>query len=298
MKFSHRIAMRSDDPLWRDIESAGVPIDRSGSSLIWAANVTEDDPAWPEVRRILRDRPEFEVAKTIYTKGELDAAEWLQMSALGHHGYPQPAGDFGYKDRTYDVAEHCPICGIGAMQKAPFRLHAEPKARNSQFVQLNWVFDEFFVRSNARQGLESAGISGLAFVPPVLHKNDRPSAEVAQMQVATILPAALDTNGLAPVTCKAKNEEWRPDDPLRPAELSGAPYCGRVKYHAFHRGPLRFERAAFEGAPDVVKSHEYFGSGGAASRWVLVSQRFRQVVRKAKWRGLSFEPVELIGART
>lgn len=297
MKFNHRIAMSSDDPLWRHIKAAGVPIDRDSSSLIWVANVMEDDPAWPEVRRIVAGRPEFLLAKTLYSKGELDAAEWLLMSAQGHHGYPQPANDFGYIDRTYDVADHCPICGIGAVQKAPFRLQAEPKARNSQFVQLNWVYDEFFVRSDARQGLESAGMSGLVFVPPVLHKSDRPSAEVAQMRIATILPPALDTSELPPVTCKARNEEWRPGARLRDAELAGAPYCGRVKHHALYRGPLRFERAAFEGAPELVKSREYFGSSGVASRWVLVSQRFRQVVHNAKWRGLAFEPVELVGTR-
>ena len=77
------------------------------------------------------------------------------------------------------------------------------------------------------------------------------------------------------------------------AERRGDPYCGRVKYHLKHRGPLRFEHTALAGAPDVVKTHEWFGSGGQAFRLVLVSQRFRQAVLKAKWRGLYFEPVEL-----
>jgi hypothetical protein len=46
---------------------------------------------------------------------------------------------------------------------------------------------------------------------------------------------------------------------------------------------------------DVVKSHEWFGSGASAHRLGLVSQRFRRAVATAKWRGVSFEPVELVG---
>ena len=293
MKINHRIALRSDDPFWGDIKSLGVSIDRN-SCGIWVANVTEDDPAWSNVRPLLSDRPCCELVSNIFTKRELEEAEWLQMDALGHHGYPQPEQDFGYIERTYDVAEYCPLCGIGRIQKAPFRLRAEPKAPRSQFVQLNWVFDEFFVRSEARQGLVSASISGIAFLSPVLHKSDRPSAKIVQMQVTTVLPSALDTNGLAQVTCKPENEEWCLGVPLRDTVLGNAGFCGRVKYDFEHRGPLRFDRTAFEGAPDVVKSHEWFGRGKAASRLVLVSQRFRQVVCGAKWRGLSFEPIELI----
>jgi len=43
-----------------------------------------------------------------------------------------------------------------------------------------------------------------------------------------------------------------------------------------------------------VKTCEWFGSGGAASQIVIVSQRFHQLVNAQKWRGLAFEPIELI----
>jgi hypothetical protein len=46
--------------------------------------------------------------------------------------------------------------------------------------------------------------------------------------------------------------------------------------------------------PDVGRSHEWVGSGGSASQLVIVSQRFRQVVLEAKWRGVRFEPIELL----
>ena len=174
-------------------------------------------------------------------------------------------------------------------------MRAEFKASHSQFLQLNWVLDEFFLRDKARQGLRSAGITGIEDLAPVLHKKDRPSEQVVQMVVTTTLPPALDTTGLQSVTCKPRNEEWSPGRKGQSAEPARQPYCGRLKYAGMCKGPYRFARSAFVGAPDVVKSHEWFGSGGAAFRLVIVSQKFRQAVVAGKWRGVSFEPIELIG---
>jgi hypothetical protein len=166
---------------------------------------------------------------------------------------------------------------------------------HSQFLQLNWVFDEFFLRDESHGGLLEAEVTGFDPLAPVLHKKDRPSEQVTQMVVRTTLPPALDPAGLYKVTCKPRNEEWDPSLQLRTFDVEEWKYCGRVKYHPMHKGPLRFDRKAFTDAPDVVKSHEWFGSGGSAHRLVLVSQKFRRAVVSAKWRGVDFEPIELVG---
>lgn len=299
MKINHRIAKRYDDPFWREIERIGLRYERGSPDnelrlAISVLNVTEDDPRWPEVERLAIEHGEgTHFVANVFTKLELDAAEWLQLTALGHHGYPQPEDDFGYVQATYDVSGYCPTCGVGGVQRAPFRLRSEPKATHSQFVQLNWVFDEFFLRSAAREGLRRAGIRGIDFVTPLLHKKNQPSETLTQMVVQTTLPPALDAHGLQPVTCRPRNEEWNPAHPLAYQRLEGRPYCGSLKFHMMRRGPFRFHRSAFAIAPDVVKSHEWFGSGGAADRIVIVSQRFRQTVLAAKWRGVDFEPIEV-----
>lgn len=298
MRVNHHIVVRHDNPFWREIDHLGIDYVHGdpNNALGWAFSVldiTEDRPEWPDVERLIAEHDVGpHTFSNVFSKAELDAAEWLAMGASGHHGYPQPEDDFGFLDATYDLSTYCHICGIGGVQKAPFRFRAEPKASHSQFIQLNWVFDEFFLRAAAREGLAASGLTGWEFRPAVLHASHRPSALVEQMQVLAVLPSALDTVGVQPVTCKHKNEEWSPA--LRPtAELRGDLFCGRVKYHRRRRGPLRFDRRAFEGAPDVVKSAEWFGSGGQAFRVVLVTQRLRQVIQDAKWRGLYFEPVEL-----
>ena len=293
MKINHRISRHIDDPIWFELEAAGVAVDR-GSSTIAVANVTEDDPAWPRVQQILQADGRPDMIDNIFTDDELDAAEWLDVMALGHHGYPQPEKDLGYIEQTYDTATHCSECGIGGVQNNSFRLRAEPKARQSQFIQLNWVFDELFVRAAARKGLQSAGITGVSFMPAVLHKSGQASAEVMQMQVSHVLQPGLHTDELFQVTCKADNEEDATTTMQRHPNLPEPTYCGRVKYHRQNRGPLRIDCAAFKGAPDVVKSREWFGSGGNAFRLIMVSRKFRRLVRDANWRGLSFEPIELV----
>jgi hypothetical protein len=301
VKVSHRIATRHDDPFWREIERLGLDYERGNPDnvlgfAISVLNVTEDRPEWPEVECLIaRYGPGTHFVTNLFTEVELDRAEWLELSALRHHGYPQPEDGLGYRQATYDVSDYCPTCGIGGVQNAPFRLRAEPRASHSQFIQLNWVFDEFFLRAEASEGLRGAGITGIDSLAPVLHRKDRASEQMTQMVVKTTLPPALDSTGLQLVTCKPQNEEWHPGQQLRPSEPEGRPNCGRVKYHCMCKGPFRFSRKALEGAPDVVKSHEWFGSGASAHRLVIVSQRFRQAVVTAKWRGVSFEPIELVG---
>jgi hypothetical protein len=98
------------------------------------------------------------------------------------------------------------------------------------------------------------------------------------------------------VTCMPDNEEnYVPLAAAASSEGNPWPYCRQVRYHLRHRGPLRFDRGSFEGAPDIVKTQEWFGSGGQASRLVVASQKFRQAVVVAKWQGLVFQPIELIG---
>jgi len=294
LKVNHRIAGPGDDPFWLEIDYLGLGYERAGNCgrVDWhILNITEDQPQWPDVERLCayyeRDSG---LTTNLYTKRELDAAERLDISATGHQGYPKP--EDGYFKQTYDSTS-CERCGIHGAQVAPLRFSGEPKSKTIHFLQLHWVYDEFFVRHAARDVLRREGVTGVEFGPVLVNRKGEASQEASQMRVLHTLPPALDASGLQTVTCKRFNEEWRPHAPAASADSEDLPYCGRVKWGL--RGPLRFDRAALLDAPDVVKSHEWFGSGGSASQCVIVSQRFRQIVVAARWRGLRFEPIELVG---
>ena len=214
--------------------------------------------------------------------------QWYHIHATGHFGYPQP--EDSYAVSTYGDG-YCDRCGIGGAQCIPFRLRSEPKSRPSQFLQLNWVFDEFFVRPEVESALQGAAISGIGFGPVLRNKTGEQLPTVRQLKVSTVLPEALDHAILQPVTCKQDNEEGPPwYGGGKPRYAPDYPYCGRVKYH--WPDNLRFNVNAFADAPDVVKSFEWFGSGGAASRAVLVSERVIEVIEEHKWRGIKWTVVQ------
>ena len=68
-------------------------------------------------------------------------SDWYEVSARGHHGYPQPEDD--YQRMTYD--NWCPRCGAHGRQRGPFRVRHSTRAAHSHFLQPNWEFDVLFV---------------------------------------------------------------------------------------------------------------------------------------------------------
>jgi hypothetical protein len=212
------------------------------------------------------------------------------MNARGHHGYPQPEDD--YEKVVY--SNHCSRCGVHGNQIAPFRLKRSQRAQHSDFLQLNWVFDVFFVLPEVAAGLEAATVTGYAFGPALDHRTGGDLGNRVQLIIPTIIRCA-ETSRLPAVTCRPNNEESQFE------HFGGGekrynvttPYCGQVKYH-----PPTSLAVNLEGQydlPDVFQTAEWFGSGGSAHRETLVSERFVTLVRERNWRGLDFEKVQEIG---
>jgi len=135
MKIGHRYANRSDSDFFKALASLQLEIEGSdGMSIL---RITEDHELWPAVRELGERYCPIHQTFNEFTKAEIRRAEWLMLGSTGHFGYPQPEDGFGYLEATYDTTHYCRRCGIGAVQKAPFRFRAEPKAAHSQFMQLN-----------------------------------------------------------------------------------------------------------------------------------------------------------------
>ncbi len=292
MRIQHRLAMHEDNPLWPDIKNAGAKIDRNGS-YIWVCILDDEDPIWRTFKSDLLEEDGVVTSRAFYSEEERAVASYLVMFAQGHHGFPQPERDLGYIEDTYEMKGHCESCGIGGRQIAPFRIRKEFGARHSQFLQLNWVFDEFFIRNSVAEAFSKAGVNGVKWFAPVIHKSGAPSSETVQLAVEETLKPSLYTEGFQTVTCMPGNEEGTPIW-IGADKAEGNPYCGRIKYHPKPSEPLRFDASAFDSAQDIIKSAEWFGSGGNAFRLTLVSQKVYRLVKEAGWRGVEFEPVELL----
>jgi hypothetical protein len=219
---------------------------------------------------------------------------WYRIST-GQFGYPQPEDT--YLEETYDLSAACPTCEIGKKLKNAFRLSSEPKAKHSQFIGLNWVLDEVFVRDVVKSMFDDQGITGAEFTRPLRHKTGEPLETIYHLRVGTFLPAALRTEKLRKEKCEL------PDDPdmirfliANGSKLVKGPFCGATKFN-YPRSvgeEIAISASAFMSAPDLVRTHEWFGSASSAGRPILISQRVKDIIDRMKWRGLKVSRINVV----
>ncbi|MBA3461093.1 MAG: hypothetical protein H0T46_14105 [Deltaproteobacteria bacterium] len=187
----------------------------------------------------------------------------MEVSAW-HHGYPQPDQDgFGYLSATYDLAEWCESCGIGAKQKAPFQMKGEPRWGRRGVMQLNWIFGELFVTPEVgRHVFEPAGVSHRV----VLSTKGAELTSVVQLVIND--EVNIDCDGLPAEHCRR---------------------CGRTKYSVVSRG--RFPALRDTPSHPMVRTAQYFGSGASAFQSPLVNHAIARAASEANLRGWTLCPV-------
>ena len=221
---------------------------------------------------------------------------FFELFACGHHGYPQP--DDSYEKLVY--AQCCLRCGIHGNQSGPFRLGRSQRAPHSSFMQLNWVFDAFFVTREVAAGIRAAGISGVSFGPVLDHRSGNALGDRVQLLVSEVI-ACVEATDFSTVTCRPNNEESAVLAIVRSGMMGAGeprfppstPYCGGVKYHPPKKA-LAINPDALRNAPDIFQSGEWFGSGCSAHRTTLASERFVALVNERGWRGLEFRRAAMI----
>ena len=246
----------------------------------------EDNPRFSMMKEALREFDIDAQVGTVYDKEDIAKANWFYVTA-GEYQYPQPESDFGYLKATFNLDQYCQNCGIGKVQNAPFRLRTMPKQPNNQFWGLHWEHDAVFIRSMAKRTLESERVEGISFSKPVLHKKGLEVDDMWQIHIQTGIGAGVDRYNLQEETCEYISGEE--NNKLRAVKLIH--YCGRTKYNFPKRGGIILDESRFQGAPDIVRSTEWFGSGGMAFQLPIVSKRVKQIIEKNKFKGLSFMPI-------
>jgi hypothetical protein len=256
----HRLALSVDQTTQAELATFGIDVPLGFAGF----DVSESAIEWPAIQDWIRRRKPSDIARARFSEDEIRQAPWLTLQADLQQGYPQPReDDFGYLQATFDLSDYCPACGIGLQQKAPFQMKGEPRWGRWGILQLNWVFDEFFVKPDVWETVFKPHGVGER---PVENRSGRTLETVVQLVVDELIH--LDTSGLASETCTS---------------------CGRVKYLPITRSPI----VPLIGRPTghMVKSAEYFGSGASAYREVIVSQELGSTLRFAGITGASFVPV-------
>lgn len=243
----------------------------------------EDNPDFGKIKQEVSKLLDPQVIGTEYEKSDIKNAEWFIVNT-GEYQYPQPDKDFGYLKATFNLDNYCNLCGIGKVQNAEYRLKTIPKQPKDQFWGLHWDFDAIFVRQEAKNILEKERIKGIRYSNPVIHSKNMSIDGFYQLHIETILSSGFDNYNTKIITCKINNEE------NLNADLT-TQCCGRIKYHHPMIGGYLFDKSIFDSRFDIVNSGEYFGSGGSANRLQIVSKKFKDIVERNKFNGLSFIPV-------
>jgi hypothetical protein len=218
--------------------------------------------------------------------------KWYQVWT-GYFGYPQP--EDSYKTITYDPEEGCPRCGVGKKQIGEFRFRGTPKATRSDFFGLNWIWDQIFVRNPVRLELQNSNIKDIRFSSPILHKSGVQLSEVFQLHVDRVIDDLVETKQLDREVCEAISD---PEElsflEANRSRLATGPYCGETKYIAPRERRLQLKSSLLRDEYDIVKSGNWFGSGGAAGQLIFISDKINHLVDENKWRGIFMQEVDLI----
>lgn len=266
MEIVHHFGIRlSCDAERQEFADIGIDLqigDRVPSgSIITSFEIGEHDPRWKNAQRVAAKFQITQFARTQFVQSEFDAATSLCMFASSHRGYPEPSEKREFLAATFDLSDHCTKCGIGRRQIGPFQLRSAPVLKRS-IMQLNWIFDEYFVSHEVWNAVFEP--LGIGCWPVVLDRRGEEIGSVVQLRISNHADLNLDESNAA-----------------------ACPTCGRTKTRMNLRG---FCPEPVNVPAPIFKSTQFFGSDGAAFNRVLVSSPLYKEIKKARLRGAEFYP--------
>ena len=183
-----------------------------------------------------------------FTNKEMLSAEYCVVNRWNTFGFPMPDKNMGYLHNTYETKDMCGECGIGLVQKDDFRVMKTPKY---PFWGLEWIFDEFFVRTDLYEQLFKP--LGVGCRPLRMYKDD----SIIDSYVQLVIPVI--------------------DEPL---DLSTYEYqlCHKCSVKKYDPKPHGYFPLHEHPLPYIYKSREFFGDGFRAFRKIYVSVRLRDLM--------------------
>jgi hypothetical protein len=267
MKIIHKISFRADQVAKQRLASLGVEVRYLDGNLA-ILEIDEADKRWPNVLQVAEEYDPLHSVYTRFAKNELAGAKLLVLQPTWHCGYPMPDDDFGYRELTYDLSDYCSKCGVGFAQKAPFRMKGEPGWGKKHILQLNWVFDEYFAKPETWDHVFKP--FGIDKIPVLHHKRGQELRSVVQLKIDHIASSDLNTEGLPHERCDR---------------------CHRTKYHPHTRGMFPAFLGVVDESKAIFKTREYWGSGAAADKAIIINHSLYQAIAAANLKGVSFTPV-------
>lgn len=242
-------------------------------------DISESDPLWETVFSLLKKYEGFDIYRggdifeTFFSEEEIRKAEWLRLVSTFEQGYPQPKGNWPFKQLS--LTNVCSSCAIYE-QNNPMRFYKEPSLGKKSFMSLVGV-GEIFAIPEVFSAFEEIGAKGFEAWETIIHKTKQPSERVRQLYVPGIaMPGLMGTERMRQVVC---------------------PKYGTIKYYSHVKGIMYLKREALLPDTDFMLTHEWFGHGLLAWREILVSNRVASLILDKGWQGVRLKVVELVNSK-
>lgn len=223
----------------------------------------DDNENFNHIKNVLEEHNKHLSKHSRYTEEERLNAHYLGIGGDWHNGYPQPEDD--YIELCYNLNDYCKSCGIGLTQTNPFRLKKKPEWGRRSIFQLNWVFDEYFVKPNIYQTLFFTRDVGKWKV--MLDRKNSVLTSVVQLKIPTV-ESELVMDGYPFEVCSE---------------------CGQKKYLPISVGG--YPRLKESTKLAMFKSREYFGSGASARKAVFIDNDLYKALKLYNIKGIGYYPV-------
>jgi hypothetical protein len=246
-------------------------LDEEGRPRAWVADASESEVLWPELKAYIRNQSSF--ISTFFTDEERLSAEWCILRGSGIVRPNAPLE--GYWSRNY-YQDICPVCGSGWTQISPFRLERPPKLGRNAFA--SFAGDELFASNEVLAEFKAQSVHGVQTWPILIGEAGHPALGVEQILVKHVAEPAIADE-------LVEHEHYRWTD---------CPRCGRRWHLYYNRGMLPLRRTALHTDVDFQMTHEWFGSGRAARREILVSNHVVRLILTNQWKGADLSPVQVV----
>lgn len=282
MDVNHRIVFRVSSDLnpMCFLEQNNIKYEYNPQISCVIVNILESADAWPALEKYISENGRVtDLLNAVYSRQEMNAAEWFTCRSTWRWEYPQPKSDeFGYmKNITYKFGSNCRECGYGKKQIGNFRVRKSPAWGKKNFLMLNWEEDVLFLSDHAKEILSASGLKGFEFLDVYNTKGDKKIEDINQLLITE---------------CTKHGLVWENNDTIR--EINVCETCGKTKYIFSGRGCV-YKRDALPRGADITKSVEGFGFGAAAPSIIIVSKNFCDVIVKNNLdTKLVFEPLILV----
>ena len=249
----HHIYLDVDNAKKRILKNHGFQVDEGYSNL----TLEENEVFW-SLKPYFDKWDIKDLVITRFSDDDLNNATYLRWLPAWQPLYPEPAETGGWRNQTYDTSSYLPECGIGLIQKAPFRIKQKPAWGKRKMFVLYWVFDEIFCRKDLYEDLFKK--YNIEYKPVLLYANDMIIEDTVQL----ILP---ESNA--------------------PLELAGYPYqlCGNgqaKRYDLINRDFFPNFSGKISNHLKMFKSQEFFGTGAEGRRYIFITQELRKELIAAK----------------